>query len=235
MPAVPQPDLHHRPAPRAAVLATARTRRCLLIVPVLLLHGALGWLLLNERLQPRLSHQPDTVRRFVLRLLPEPAAAQPLSQPLRAVPPRWPTPVPLRPTPWPADGAGPQRSGPVPVSPAKPAEALAEASESAPEAAPPPRPAALDLRLQRAASAPLSPAAQAVADPRANSVHQSFAEKLADALGRDERTTEEARGDGRIRVRKGADCVDVREARGAQLDPIGQSTRPTPRLAEACR
>lgn len=223
------------------MLATARIRRCLLIVPVLLLHGALGWLLLNERPQPRLSQQPDTARRFVLRLLPEPAAAQPLSQPLRAVPHRWPTPVPLRPTPWAADGAGPQRSGPVPVlvpvpvTPTRPAEALADLSEPVAEAAAPPRPTALDLRLPRAASAPLSPAAQAVADPRANSVRKSFAEKLADALGRDERTTEEARGDGRIRVRKGADCVDVREARSAQLDPIGQSTRPTPRLAEACR
>ena len=123
----------------------------------------------------------------------------------------------------------------VPVTPAKPAEALADVSEPAQAAPPPPSPAALDLRLPRAASAPLSPAAQAIADPRANSVHKSFAEKLADALGRDERTTEEARGDGRIRVRKGADCVDVREARSAQLDPIGQSTRPTPRLAEACR
>ena len=230
MPAVPQPDLHLRPAPKAPVLATARIRRCLLIVPVLLLHGALGWLLLNERLQPRLSQQPDTARRFVLRLLPETAAVQPLSQPLRAVPPRSPTPMPRR--------SGPVRVPvPVPVPPATPAEALAEASEPAPEAPPPPppRPAALDLRLPRAASAPLSPAAQAVADPRANSVRKSFAEKLADALGRDERTTEEARGDGRIRVRKGADCVDVREARSAQLDPIGQSTRPTPRLAEACR
>ena len=221
------------------MLATAHVRRCLLIVAVLLLHGALGWLLLNERLRPRLSQQQDTVRRFVLRLLPEPAAAQPLSQPLRALPPRWPLRVPLRPTPWPAVDAGPQRSGPVPVpvpvTPANPADALADLSEPAQATAPPPRPAALDLRLPRAASAPLSPAAQAVADPRATSVHKGFAEKLADALGRDERTTEEARGDGRIRVRKGADCVDVREARSAQLDPIGESTRPTPRLAEACR
>ena len=220
------------------MLATARVRRSLLIVPVLLLHGALGWLLLNERQHPRLSQQQDTVRRFVLRLLPEPAAAQPLSQPLRTLPPRLPMRAPLRPTPWPADDAVPRQSGPVPVSvpvtPAKPAEALADVSEPA-QAAPPPRPSALDLRLSRAASAPLSPAAQAVADPRANSVHKGFAEKLADALGRDERTTEEARGDGRIRVRRGADCVDVREARSAQLDPISQSTRPTPRLAEACR
>ncbi len=228
MPAVPHSNHYLRPSPRAALLATARVRRSLLIVPVLLLHGALGWLLLNERQHPRLSQQQDPVRRFVLRLLPEPAAVQPLSQPLRAVPPRLPMRAPRRSEPVPVPTF-------VPVTPAKPAEALADVSEPAPAAPPPPRPTALDLRLPRAASTPLSPAAQAVADPRANSVHKSFADKLADALGRDERTTEEARGDGRIRVRRGADCVDVREARSAQLDPIGQSTRPTPRLAEACR
>ena len=92
----------------------------------------------------------------------------------------------------------------------------------------------LDLRLPRAASAVPPPSAQATSDPRSNSARKSFGEVLAGRLGSDDRWIEEARGDGRLRVRKGASCVDVRPARGAELNPFDQSVRPIPRLVEAC-
>ena len=98
-----------------------------------------------------------------------------------------------------------------------------------------PRDTALDLRLPRAASGAQPPSAQATNDPRSNSERKSFGDVLAGALGSDDKLIEEARGDGRLRVRKGASCVDVRPARGAELNPFEQSVRPIPRLVEACK
>ena len=108
------------------------------------------------------------------------------------------------------------------------------APPDAPREAAAPRDTALDLRLPRAASAVPPPSAQATADPRSNSGRKSFSEVLASKLGSDDRWIEERRGDGRLRVRKGASCVDVRPARGAELNPFEQSTRPIPRLVESC-
>ena len=93
---------------------------------------------------------------------------------------------------------------------------------------------ALDLRLPRAASAAPPPAAQATADPRSNSGRKSFSDVLAGKLGSDDRWIEEARGNGRLRVRKGASCVDVQPARAAELNSFDQSVRAMPRLVEAC-
>ena len=108
------------------------------------------------------------------------------------------------------------------------------APTEAPREAAAPRGTALDLRLPRAASGAQPPSAQATNDPRSNSARKSFGDVLAGALGSDDRLIEDARGDGRLRVRKGARCVDVRPARGAELNPFEQSVRPIPSLVEAC-
>ncbi len=107
-------------------------------------------------------------------------------------------------------------------------------SLEAPGAATAARDTALDLRLPRAPSGAPPPSAQATIDPRSNSARKSFSDVLAAKLGSDDRWIEDARGDGRLRVRKGASCVDVRPTRGAELNPFDQSVRPIPRLVEAC-
>ncbi len=77
---------------------------------------------------------------------------------------------------------------------------------------------------------------QAMRDPRANTQRLTPAERFAQALGgSDERLTEENQGNGRIIVRKGRDCYDVRVARNAELDPYSQSTRPTGKVVMSCR
>ncbi len=108
----------------------------------------------------------------------------------------------------------------------------------APTAISPPSVAPLDLTLRRSASSPTTarnPASLATQDSRANSERTSFGEKLAQDLGSESRSTEENLGDGRIRFRSGADCVIVQESRSGQLDPMGQATRPAPRVVKACK
>jgi hypothetical protein len=224
-------NMSPRADPPIAAFASARVQRWVLMLPVVLLHGALAWLL-RDSLHHRAERVSDVPRRIELRVLPAPAGAQASrriqTDPVEPRSARAPRP-PARPSaanavhkPSEADNAAITATLPVPP-------------ESQPETAPAPRPVPLDLRLPSTASAPLSPAGRAVADPRANSARRNFGERLAEPLGSDERLVEERRGEGRIRVREGAACVDVREARSAQLDPFSQSTRATPRLAEACR
>ena len=72
-------------------------------------------------------------------------------------------------------------------------------------------------------------------DARSNSGRASFGDALARELGTDPRLSDELRGDGRVRIRRGADCVDLRDARSAAIDPFSQTTRPPPKVGEACR
>ena len=58
---------------------------------------------------------------------------------------------------------------------------------------------------------------------------------MAATLGTDDRLIEEERGPGRIRVRQGTACVDVRDSRIGLVDPFSQSIRPPPKLAESCK
>ena len=58
---------------------------------------------------------------------------------------------------------------------------------------------------------------------------------MAATIGTDERLVEEDRGPGRLRVRQGTGCVDVRDSRVGLVDPFSQSMRPPPKLAESCK
>jgi hypothetical protein len=45
---------------------------------------------------------------------------------------------------------------------------------------------------------------------------------------------EESLGQGRIRLRQGQRCVELRDARMAQIDPFNQRISPIPKQAEDC-
>ena len=215
--------------------AIARTRRWVLVIPVLLLHGGAAWLLTHESLRGRTAVLPETQLRMAVRVLPAaaapPAPAQtlPIASPIPTAPPAPKKRARTFDTDLPARAAVPDASQGI-TQPAPPL-----APTDAPRDIAAPRGAALDLRLPRAASGAQLPSAQATNDPRSNSERKSVGDVLAGALGSDDRLIEEARGDGRLRVRKGASCVDVRPARGAELNPFEQSVRPIPRLVEACK
>ncbi len=193
---------------------------------VVLLHLLLWELLTHGPVQPL---APKVPLRVTLRLLPslvarapdEPGAA-PLRQPAGSraaerrafVPARADSPLP---------DAAPPAPGPQPITlPAEPPQAAASQ---------PP----LDLRWRAPAGrAPSEARSPALADPRANSTRATLAERMARTLGSDARLTEEARADGTLRLRQGSACVDLKTTRASQLFPFDQSTRPSPRLAEAC-
>ena len=217
------------------VPAIARTRRWVLVIPVLLLHGGAAWLLMHESLRGRNAALPEAQLRMAVRVLPAaaapPAPAQtlPIASPIPTAPPAPKKSARAFDTDLPARAAVPDASQGI----TQPAPILAPTD--APRDIAAPRGTALDLRLPRAASGAPPPSAQATTDPRSNSARKSFSDMLAGGLGGDDRWTEEHRGDGRLRVRKGASCVDVQPARGAELSPFDQSVRSIPRLVEACK
>jgi hypothetical protein len=153
-------------------------------------------------------------------------------------------------TPAPAPRALPRRVPPSrapdrqsETAPQPAAQHAATAQADAPIAAgigAPHTPLNVGPAARRAASAAVSAAAstrdQALNDPRANTHSPNRAERFAQSLGSDEvpGLSEQAMGDGRIIVRKGRDCYDVRSARNAEIDPFSQTSRPTPRLATGC-
>jgi hypothetical protein len=214
------------------------SRRTALVFPVLVLHGALLWLLLQAQPQRRdRADDPSATRTVLLRwitpeakvpVLQAPPAAETARREEKAPRPRAvsraiTSNAPPAPT---AEFAYPQPA-PMPV-----ATTPATAETSQPTATP------LDLRLPRgttSSAAAKSPASLATQDRRANNERLNFGEKLAEALGSDGRRTEENLGDGRIRFRSGADCVEAHESRAGQLDPMSQTTRPAPRGAKACK
>ncbi len=170
---------------------------------------------------------PSLPLRVTLRLLPLPAAPAPAR--------------PDRPLPRQAVGAGtaplqavvpPRTAGPT-------LDAAAPGPQPITMPAEPPRAAAsqppLDLRWHPPAGGAKSAArSPATADPRANSARATLPERMARALGSDTHLTEEARAAGTVRLRQGSACVDLKATRASQLFPFDQSTRPSPRLAEAC-
>jgi len=89
-------------------------------------------------------------------------------------------------------------------------------------------PRALDLTLpprtlRGEAAAPSPPSAR----PR------SVEATLERALGNGP-LVEENLGNGRLRLRRGRDCVELRDSRMAQVDPFNQSVSPIPKQAEDC-
>ncbi len=121
--------------------------------------------------------------------------------------------------------------------------------DSAPDRANTPAPLAATAPT-RPASAPLSldlpkglttgstpggraPAHQALNEPRANSARPTVESRIADAVG-SESQTEEYRGDGVYRYRKGSSCIDMLPNRAGQLDPFDASVGPKPRSIKPC-
>lgn len=183
---------------------------------VLALHALLwlGWRL----------HAPPAAREA-----PPPAAAPLVVRLLSLPPPVAPAaPRPL-PTPRPATAPPPARALAAPVRPepalqVPAAAALPTVAEPAPSASPPapPSPPPLVLDLPRGASAPRR--SPALDDLRANTAPRTVASRIANAMAKD--WTEEVLGDGRVRYRRGDECIQVQPSRDAQLDPINGSGRP---------
>ena len=210
----------HPPVPEPARSA----RHAIAWSGVVLLHLLL-WALLTQR--PTLPTAPSLPMRVTLRLLSPPA-----------------TPVPARPdAPSPRQAVGARAAPLQAVVPPRAAGPTLDAAAPGPQPitmpAEPPQTAAsqppLDL-LWRAPAGGVRAAARspATADPRANSARATPSERMARTLGSDTRLVEEARADGTVRLRQGSGCVDLKATRASQLFPFDQSTRPGPRLAEAC-
>ena len=95
----------------------------------------------------------------------------------------------------------------------------------------PPRPLVLDL--PRKASAPLAGRHPGLDDPRANSARSTLESNIARAVGSDQ-VVEQPLGDGRLRLRKGSGCVELRPNAAGQLAPFNESVSPSNRLATNC-
>ena len=99
---------------------------------------------------------------------------------------------------------------------------------AAPSAAPAASAPPLDLRLPPSALRGAGPATTR-AEPKPRSVESQLSNDLADGPLR-----EEALGNGRLRLRQGRRCVELRDSRMAQIDPFNQSVSPIPKQAEDC-
>jgi hypothetical protein len=223
-------------------------RRAAIVLPVLLLHVVLLWLLKQGHPERSDSKRAPIAQPMFLRWIESAVTAAPDASPAApAVPRVVPTPDrnpapavmsrPVNPTPLTANSATPSTES---AASRPPGVATELAPEVTPANAETPRPLAapLDLRLPRAATTMPSTrtlASLATRDSRANSERVGVGEKLAEALGSDQRRTEENLGDGRVRLRSGADCVIAEESRAGQLDPMSQTTRPAPRGVKPCK
>jgi hypothetical protein len=199
-----------------------RVRAGVAIVFTLALHLVWWWALRSPpvRLTP-----PAAASRVTLRLVPPQVVVQ-------AARPE--VPAPAR-----ADKPRLSRT-PLPTVPPKPtlrvpgAEPSVAAHEPAASSPAPQRPLELAVPQRPASSPQPSTRDQAMLDPRANSPRPTPSERFAQTLGSDETLIEESRGEGRIRVKRGRTCLDVRVARNAELDPYSMSYRPTPKVVEDC-
>jgi len=187
------------------------------IALTLVVHFLAWWALHAARAAPRRT-TPSPPRVDVL-VLPSLAAAareeaqiRPRSAP-RASPPR---------------SAAGARSRDQPIAPSSLAISLAPAA-SAVASSP-------SLDLQWHGSTPMTPSVrtQALNDMRANTPRLSASERLAQNLGAVDTVVEENRGPGRTRIRKGRNCIDLRDAVSGGIDPFNQALRPTPKLGEDC-
>ncbi len=175
------------------------------VAAVLLLHGVLGLLLIQQR-----HLQQAAPRRSEVRLIP-----------LKAPPP----PPPPAPAPKQALPAAAPRSVTVPLpefssaQPAPGAITLPAAPASAAEASPATRPLDLSLPKGWKASQGLSPAQQAVQDPRANSPRESGEERMARAIANEPVTIQLAGGGTMTRWPDGR-CTRTLPNRSNQLVPM---------------
>lgn len=114
-------------------------------------------------------------------------------------------------------------------SAAAPTQADASSLPALPASQPP---RALDLTLPRGFATRSGARNPALDDARANSAHLTPEQRMAETF--DTRVVEEAMGDGRRRLRQGANCVIVTPSRIAQLMPFNDSATRTPSMVSAC-
>jgi hypothetical protein len=193
---------------------------------VAVLHLGLAWALLDAQVWPDRRAAPPA-QALEVRLIPveaPPEASRPtLESTLSGRPPRS---SPQHGEPQTITRQGLQASHLAPTGEIEPAE---PAVASDPTALP-----ALRLDLPRAASAPQRWRQPALEDPQANTPRRSLEARIAGTMAGDDRLVEEPLGDGRIRFRRGSDCIVMQRARSALVDPFNQSTSPTPRLVDTC-
>lgn len=206
-----------------------RWRRWPVAAGVLALHGLLLWALRPDAPAPRPT-PPQQQTVTWLRLLADTA---PPVQPATPTATRVPRPQgALRPAPPAAPTAAPPAAPPA-ASPvvAPPVEPQAI---TLPAPAPSPPPLMLALPPPPAGSAP-GWREQMLRDPRANSrPARGTTEALQSLAGDDRRREETMAGEGRRRVRVAGACVEVHQARMAQLDPHNQSSNPLPAQVRSC-
>jgi hypothetical protein len=90
------------------------------------------------------------------------------------------------------------------------------------------------LRLPQGASAPWRQRHPGLDDPRLRRLPATVESRIAGALGGSDEITQENMSDGRIRLRRGKDCVIVTPNRAQTLDPWNGSAYPKPRGAQGC-
>ncbi len=123
-----------------------------------------------------------------------------------------------------------------PITPAIAQPILQPTQPAAPLADTPPA-AALNLHLPRGASAPWRTRNPVLDDERANTnpaARQTLEARIAAALGGSDQITEERLDDGRIRLRRGNQCVVSHPNRAERLDPFNASVLPKLRGLEKC-
>lgn len=172
-----------------------------------------------------------------------PAHETPVRVTLRMLPAPRPTDPAERDAPSPRRAMAPRAADRRAFVPARAAAASLDATAPGPQpitvATEPPQAAASQPPLDLSWHAPTNRTpgtarSPATTDPRGNSARATLSDRMAHTLGSDSRLTEEARADGTVRLRQGSACVDLKTSRAAQLFPFDQSTRSSPRLAEAC-
>lgn len=231
-------------------LRSRRSPRPAWLLAVLAGHGLLFWMISLMAPSPA---RTGTTARVDIRLLPLTATA--VEARMDAAPPQPRPPEPprgrtLRERAKPPTAAAtvlplapltaPLAAPPGSLAPPSAAAAPPAAPATPPAPAPPPaadttaaRP--LDLRLppsaSRSASAPRSMAQEAVAQQIGGRPALSAEARLSRRL--ETTWTEENLGDGRIRLRRGDECVILSETRGSQLDPWNRAG-PPPRGAGPC-
>ena len=221
------------------LLVLALQRRSAAVLLVLLLHGGLLFMLMQsrpERLVANNKAQPPMAVRYIEAAANAQAALRQPDEPTERAERK------LRPA---RSISRAITSGPTDATPqlALPNAAItlpSERTNTAPDAPAQAGPAFAPLNLTLPSSAGArtsapSPASLATQDIRANTERVNFGEKLAQDLGSDNRRTEENLGDGRVRIRSGTDCVIAVESRAGQLDPMAQTSRPSPRGVKPCK
>lgn len=209
-------------------MATTHSGRRIAAVVVVLVHGA-AVVALQQLSPPGDRSLPGPVAErppLIVRLM-GPSSSKPAEPRRDAPPPARPrAPSPIGPAPAAAWIA------PVTVPSTEPSggatPALTETPSPAQAASEPPP---LRLALPRAASAP--PRRPALDDPRSRTPSPTLESRIAAATGV-AAPTEELRGDGRARYRRGLQCVDVEPSRAGELDPFNAAVSPKPKAAKPC-